>query len=262
MCAHSARCRVLVADFDETITTRDTLALLATIGRRGAPPFDAFSRVYAAAPAPVRGPAHSLLQRELEYQRAAAAREQASLRALEACGYFRGVPVSRVQQLPGRAVVRPGFFAATALFTATHVLSLGWSREYIARLSGLPPAQIRCNALERAGARYTGRFTRDVVTGYDKYVILGRLVAAAQGAEVWYVGDSESDLPCVLRPDVTGVLLYTSDAQLQRLAALLGARAPRGAWGHVQLAHGVWCVRDWGALATLVQQSERSTTTI
>ncbi|AEY96950.1 FAEL040Wp [Eremothecium gossypii FDAG1] len=262
MCAHSARLRVLVADFDETITVRDTLALLATLGRRGAPPFDAFARAYAAAPAPVRGPAPSLLQRELQFQRAVAAREQASLRALEACGYFRGVPVARVHQLPGRALARPGFYAACALFAATHVLSLGWSREYIARVSRVPPAQIRCNALERAGARYTGRFTRGVVTGYDKYVILGHLVAAVGGADVWYVGDSESDLPCVLRPDVTGVLIYTSDAQLQRLAALLGARAPSGAWRHVQLLHGVWCVRDWGALAALVQQSDRSTTTV
>ncbi|AET37577.1 Cto1p Ecym_1343 [Eremothecium cymbalariae DBVPG len=260
----SGRRRVLVTDFDDTITTKDTVGILQSLSRCKSPPMTYFFEFYLAQPCPARDSSvQDLLERELDYQRRARKRGVAALEELERFDYFKDVPVVDVTRLPLEEIERPGYREAVGrergLFDDMYVLSLNWSREYIHRFcpAEVPLSHVLCDALlvDEGGETYTGRFSKKLVAGADKYDVMGREILPAVGdAEVWYVGDSDPDLCCILRPGVQGVIMYTNDKRFGEVLEVLGAERPEeDDWEYFGVQEGVWCVRNWVSLCKLVE---------
>ncbi|AMD20014.1 HCL137Wp [Eremothecium sinecaudum] len=214
-----------------------------------------------------------LMERERRFQQASRERELRCVEELEKHAFFRGVTIDDVKRLAHSEedIVRTGFadVVGDSTFQSVHILSLNWSREYIRYVcskSGnfqIPEANIHCDGLvcDSTGAQYSGYFDREVVTGLDKYHILDRQFVGRPKEKVWYVGDSENDLLCILHPEVIGILMYTGKKEkLNRLLCLLGAdpEAIDEDWNYFKIRHGVWCVRDWLSFASLIKASTTS----
>ncbi|CCE62061.1 hypothetical protein TPHA_0B03890 [Tetrapisispora phaffii CBS 4417] len=103
-----------------------------------------------------------------------------------------------------------------------YIISINWSKEFIYNLINgihdkskdetIKLENIYCNdlLLDHSNEEfYTGDFSRNSVTGSDKFRILNNLSQKynASGKLLWFVGDSETDLLSILQPDVNGILL-------------------------------------------------------
>ncbi|KAG5912694.1 hypothetical protein E4U53_005210 [Claviceps sorghi] len=215
----------LVVDFDGTITQSDTIAELvgSAIQRHAAPTqthlqsawHDALTTYLADLDA------HQATYRPSETQRTTPAQEEAylaglkpleeaSLTRVSRTGLFRALPPRVLHEmgaqavLSGRIALRPGWHhlvdRATAAGVPVTVLSVHWSRSFIQGvLSRGAPAEPEVVANEIEGGCIVGpepgRAHR-LTTAGDKVEELRR---RARSARVVYLGDSPTDLTCLLR---------------------------------------------------------------
>jgi hypothetical protein len=132
---------VLFTDWDETITARDTLSLIAPPdspdGDR--PPFSFFVDYYLnvmAAHEKAFGPRHTL-EKQLEYLGSLGVVEKASVSKVEEYGLFKGVREVDICERTKQVQFRDGWKEFAAQVTKTDhvqfmaVLSVNWSKVFI-----------------------------------------------------------------------------------------------------------------------------------
>lgn len=217
--------RVLVTDWDETATVKDTTALVALVAYSYAtdniPPFSHFvdiylnaSREYNASCATTCG-ARDTVDRELEYQRGMKAVEWASIGALEKSKLFQGLLLSAFADRASDVELSPSFIDFVRELRAEDVpvivLSVNWSRTLIQaalRLHGIEHVTVLANDLEVVDGITTGNFDRtiDIRTGLDKLEKIETIRQVHPDAALVYVGDSSTDVLATLAAD-TGIVI-------------------------------------------------------
>lgn len=215
---------LLFFDWDETISAADTLALIAPAegDQLHGPPFSYYSKAYADDLAKVPSRDVKSLQEQFEHLASLDEVELASQRRIEDGGLFRDLPATSVTSRAAAVRLREGFEDAFASWLAasgveSHVISVGWSAAFIrARLARcLPPnvpLSICANEVEVEQGRCTGRLTKSldaspkgdsgIRTGPHKLREMRRIVGQADRGPTVYVGDSSTDLPCLVEADV------------------------------------------------------------
>lgn len=214
--------RLIVTDWDETITQHDTIALVAEAGYlakpKFTPKFPYFSQVYMDAYEKYSrefGLPRTDLETEFQFQTGLRAVELASINEMERLQLFKDVPVELFQQQAQKVVLRPGFldFLHRGLTNEVPVviLSINWSKIFIEAAlahNGVDPSKVMVlvNDLEVELGQTTGRFGAitdrfvtgvGVRTGPDKLAVVRRL-ADKYGRDIMYVGDSSTDLLSLL----------------------------------------------------------------
>lgn len=216
--------RVLVTDWDETATEKDTTALVALVAyARNAhvQPFEHFSRIYMAASDKYNAAcattcgARATRQDEIDYQRGMRDVEWSSIGAIEAAGLFKGLRLGDFAEYAPQVELRPGFVDFMRQLRAqdvpTYVLSVNWSKtliEAVLRRHRIDGVTVLANELETdALGVTTGKFCDgDIRTGYDKMVQLDLVRKAHPDTDIVYVGDSSGDVLPTLDAD-TGIVI-------------------------------------------------------
>ncbi|KAL2709794.1 hypothetical protein KLU848_1544 [Kluyveromyces marxianus] len=212
--------RILVLDFDGTITTKDTTSLIGESVYRLKDvkvPWNHYTKVYEAHHVPKpRSLGTNPWITVCNYERDAKSCELASINELEAQDHFKDVVIQDLLQVVKPQVqVRPGLREMMGQFHETYIVSLNWSKDLIHDLTGVRKGNIFCNDLiSRDNVTYNGYFTKQVVTGLDKYNLLKDKILDPK-SEVTYIGDSFGDLPCILAEGVKGYIIGDSLKHLQ-----------------------------------------------
>ncbi|CCK71595.1 Cto1p KNAG_0H01810 [Huiozyma naganishii CBS 8797] len=256
--------RVLISDFDETITEEDTIKVLGRLPYKLDPDFEpkwehfsdnymeGWSRFSVESPQrelPLAQLTHGgitignykrILKSEFDYQHFNRKIELNSTNELTKCNVFQGITLEQMEHfarsclLDGTVRIRRGFQELlTTKFDREnfYILSVNWSKEFIGFCVGedkIDPANISCNTLKLVNGTYDGAFTNTVVTGSDKVVTLERLLQPEgktlfNDDDIWYVGDSETDILSILHPLVNGVLLLDPSENAKKFTKITGA---------------------------------------
>ncbi|KAH9198289.1 HAD-like domain-containing protein [Zygosaccharomyces rouxii] len=238
---------VIIADFDETVTNRDTTCIVGqlpyTLDPKLKPAWSHFVDVYYEHYKKFQSNINSrvlpllplgketvitdtnftqLFHAEVDFQTSKRLLELSSTTEIESRNVFKGVKHEQVRSfvennLQGAdSLLRPGFSNFISLVPKDnfHVVSVNWSPEFIRHVIGdekIHPHHIACNNLISDGDEYTGQFTNDLLTGSDKIKVIQQILSYYDSKEsdhcLWYVGDSDTDLLSVLFPNINGVLL-------------------------------------------------------
>lgn len=236
---------IVISDFDETITNRDTTCILGQLPYEFEPNLEPkwshFVNVYwehyknfqketvnRVLPLLTEREVvisdsnfQQLFRSEVEFQMRKRLLELSSTTEIAERNIFKGVKHSQVREfvdlhLQGSSsLLRPGFNEFISLIPRNqfHIVSVNWSSEFIRHIIGernVDPDRISCNNLISQGAEYTGEFTNALLTGSDKIRVIGDILKKC-GKQTeyctWYIGDSDTDLLGVLYPNLHGVLL-------------------------------------------------------
>jgi hypothetical protein len=225
----------LLVDFDETLTVHDTIGILAhTFYRHLSPPpstpWSAITSAYGSdhaalvaqfPPASTR----TSIAAELRFLDSLRPVEERSIRRIEQARIFNGLPISLVSEEAGCTVrLRPGagdLLAHGKEWGRVDVVSVNWSSVWIrgALGEGALGVGVRCNELlvdgsggDGGGITNGGLSRPGVWTAGDKVGVVEELVREERGrlglgqTLVVYLGDSVTDLGCLLSADV-GVVL-------------------------------------------------------
>lgn len=213
--------RVLVTDWDESATLRDTTMLVAKVAyenKKNLPAFLVFSNIYLDACKAYEESVHyerDCIENEIKYQEGMESVEMSSIAAIEQCGLFLGLRLSQFADKASEVVLRPGFVefvkAVRHENEPTYVLSVNWSKTLIEAtlaMHGVLGVIVLANDFQTdVGGLTTGRFCDPAIrTGADKWVHLKAIKSANPGTSVVYVGDSSGDVLPLLEADI-GVVI-------------------------------------------------------
>ncbi|KAL5122005.1 hypothetical protein ACEQ8H_000221 [Pleosporales sp. CAS-2024a] len=221
-----------VLDWDGTMTCQDTLDALVTISALSKPSFptqqgwksavDGYLSDYTwtlEALAPHGSLLPATPDGEKQLLAALKAVEQRSLSRVSAARIFEGLTKETITKGAAKAVadgavtLRPGLVdlrraIATWQADSLSVLSVNWSRHFIASCLSAAGAQvdacaILANELDgiHQGATSMGTISQEIVSSGDKLRCLEKMRQESHGSIV-YVGDSWTDIECLLAADV------------------------------------------------------------
>lgn len=221
--------KIIVCDFDETITTKDTVSILGSIPYYLKPDlqpnWEHFINIYSNCSNNIRtlpifngarkisnNNFRELFKDELEYQTKLKIKELSSIVELEKEKIFKGIDKNDIELLIIRdqlkSLVRKHCLKSLSLFDEIFIISLNWSKYFISQLTDVPTEYIYCNDLILGvNNKYTGEFSKDIITGVDKLEKLKNIIERYSNSQIWYIGDSETDLLPILYPGVYGILL-------------------------------------------------------
>lgn len=204
---------LVVIDWDETITARDTIELLSTPQCRG-PPFghytDAYMRDYEDYKGAVKPPTN--LSELYAFLSGLAPVEKRSLDRIADGGLFRGITARELGRRAAGVRFREMWPEAHRWMCQrrncdVYILSVNWSSVFIARALGESCIRIIANDIEGSSGRIVGPAVDAddrVCTASDK---LARFEQLKRGdTRSVYIGDSTTDLMCLLSADV-GILM-------------------------------------------------------
>lgn len=236
---------ILICDFDETITVKDTIALLARLAYRVNPKLkpewshfettymDGYnelqhtylmnrrlpllSNIYTKI---TEGNFQDLFQSEIKYQKLCRNIELNSMKEMEKYNVFKGITSQDVTDYADtldEPVIRQGFLDCLKILNIQlaqlYILSINWSREFIQSVISntyVQSSNIYCNALlhDTTHCTYNGLFSKQLLTGSDKIRTLQEICqCTGEDKTLWYIGDSETDLLSILYPGINGILL-------------------------------------------------------
>ncbi|KAK1989500.1 HAD-like domain-containing protein [Colletotrichum cereale] len=249
----------LVFDFDGTITTKDTIGVLAQIAlqfqkQRGIDLSSAWQQIledysqdhadHVSKYKPIANDRLSLPE-ELAYLRGLSEVELRSVQRVEQSGLFRGlkredlVKAGNVARTEGRVKLRDGFTTLMDLAKdngwTVSVVSVNWSRSFISGVLSGYSLDIVANEIEMDGSIFgpdvLGPSSREttLTTCEDKLRALRALVTR-QGVEdaeaLVYFGDSTSDIECLL--ETRGVVMSSGlDSSLMVTLRRSGYKVPQ-----------------------------------
>ncbi|KAG7196250.1 uncharacterized protein KQ657_000263 [Scheffersomyces spartinae] len=217
--------KLIISDWDETVTVRDTIATVAQVAYTAKPeypkPFDhyvnVYTQLYKAYVSDWRSKGNQYptvdLESEEEFQRHFHQVEVSSVKAIETDGLFKDVPV---KSFNGVTVDIDQGFKAVALEAAAMsiplvILSINWTELIIyntLRKHKIPVLKVIVNRLQTNTAkdRLTGSWDPrwEIRTAFDKRRWVQRLMKEHNIAkeDIWYVGDSLTDLLAMLETQV------------------------------------------------------------
>jgi phosphoserine phosphatase len=126
----------------------------------------------------------------------------ASLDRVSNAGVFAGLQKADIQA-GAKANVKVRDQARNVLQSVSenlYILSVNWSKDWI--IGALDPLQIKpsavlSNDLEFENQLSTGKIIPSVITAGDKLTIFQNIVKSRKDSYSLYIGDSETDLPCL-----------------------------------------------------------------
>lgn len=262
------RVRLVLSDWDDTITARDTLALVADAGYSTQPgfprPWSHYGQVYqqqleAYNRAFRKDPEALPIANHERYQQGVRPVERSGVDAALADGLFQRVTVADLQQQAVHVEVKAGFWDAhhhlSTKEVPLRVISVNTTLVIMRRCFEKMGRAVEChsNELEFGSDGYaTGRWdphTREMRSGSDKQEVVRAMVAAQTDGAVVYVGDSATDVLAMLEADV-GIII--GDGTAHATATQLGVAV-------VPLAHGpqpgpcVYHAHSWAEIASIVE---------
>lgn len=281
-----------ILDWDGTITQHDTLDTLVSIAastKPDAPVLDEWKRVSEAYMADYTAALEKLapggdlpktVQADRKLLQALASVEQTSLDRVSASGIFAGLTRARISDgaksvIGSKKVELRNGFVKFLQHTrdrrdALDLLSVNWSRHFIASClsaGGAPidPKAVYANELDgiENDDVTSGKISPDssaamkIICSSDKLTYLSRLRARDSATPTVYIGDSWTDLECLVAADL-GICMRASppSSAQQTLAARLhslGIPCPHLLDRHAaDGAHVVWArdfseILDWAA---------------
>ena len=225
-------------DWDGTMTTADTLSVVVSIGYnknqdQKLPPWSYFTDTYLSD-YKAHNAKHQLKRRPsisieefLSWQESLIEVERASVERVERAGIFANVTVTDIDNVAREAIqsrsviLRPGLASLIEKIQergdSTTIVSVNWSARFIhsclgsgldSRTQAKPhKVNIKANDIESgSSAKLIRTFAdedRGIWTAHDKERIMQtELQAESQQRNSVYVGDSPSDLPCLLLANV------------------------------------------------------------
>lgn len=213
---------MIIADWDETITTKDTIALLAEAAYNAKPsfkpPFLHFVDVYMQAScAYKRKYAHprTSVAEERQYQLGLHPVEMSSIDEIVTRGLFKDVSRSHFDAVAKKVQLRDNFLEFLNHCRCSQipviVLSINWCRyfiEQVLRRYGFEPSNILevvANDFEYKNEICTGQFDGkfSVRTGLDKVEYMKQM---KNERKIMYIGDSSTDLFPLLESDL-GIII-------------------------------------------------------
>lgn len=223
--AQAARtARVVVMDWDETITKKDTTALVAQTAYRcksGLIDFSHYTKIYMDAYNMylAKWLERNTIEQEIEFQRGLKEVEMTLISAIQKDGLFKGLTRSDLAESAKAVEIQPGFVDFVKKVqgdTPLYILSVNWSRTLIESAllrAGITGITVLANELEFIGDRSTGYFdkTMDIRTGCDKIEELRR-IKKEHGKLIIYVGDSSGDVLPLIEAD-TGIVIQGGRAR-------------------------------------------------
>ncbi|CUM66927.1 uncharacterized protein PRCAT00004612001 [Priceomyces carsonii] len=211
------RPKLIISDWDETITLEDTIKLVSEAAYLAKPnfqpPFNHFLQVYKAAYEDfnnkflVREGRRDTIEKEIKYQIAERQVEQTSIDEMVRRGLFAGITPSQFASQAEKVKLRPGvvkfFEHCERLEIPVVILSINWTSIIIKealKLNGirLNNVDIIVNEIAFEDGKSTGEWlpNPNIRTGIDKLNVVKSL--SSLHGETWYIGDSSTDLLSVL----------------------------------------------------------------
>lgn len=203
---------LVVIDWDDTITSCDTIELLSTPQCQG-PPFgyytDAYMRDYEDYRNAVKPPSN--LGEIYAFLSGLGPVEKRSLDRIADGGLFRGITPGELGRRAAGVRFREMWPEAHRWMCKRHncdvyILSVNWSCAFIERALGASCIRIIANNIESSSGAIVGPdggADDRVCTAADK---LARFEQLKRGDTSVYIGDSTTDLMCLLSADV-GILM-------------------------------------------------------
>lgn len=219
-------------DWDGTMTTADTLSVVASIGYnkhrdQKLPPWSYFTDAYLSdykahkAMHESKPGSSNSIEEFLEWQESLVEVERASVERVERAGIFANVTITDIDNAAKEAVqsrsvlLRPGLVSLIEKIQerggSTTIISINWSARFIYSCLGSAPepqkVNIRANEIgSGSSAKLTRTFAgedRGIWTARDKErMMLAELQAEPQQRNSVYIGDSPNDLSCLLLANV------------------------------------------------------------
>ncbi|CCH59923.1 hypothetical protein TBLA_0C01080 [Henningerozyma blattae CBS 6284] len=286
---------LVVADFDETITVRDTIDILAQLPyklhkhERDWKYFqdtymDNYMKVINDLTKQRKLPLldnDENISWEIKYQDGLKNIELYSINLLQREKLFNDISLNDLKQFVindpvCQNLIKPKFneFLKKYLSNASRkfeILSINWSKEFIKYM--IDPNDeftfpISCNNLQMNSSdlKWDGNFDQKIMTGSDKRRYLLDIVS--KDKDIWYIGDSQTDLLSLLLPQVNGIIMMNSKTQLDKLVTLLSGSASLNRkdyleflendniksllWYKKDETHGLYLVKDWNIIEKIV----------
>ncbi|KAL1915328.1 uncharacterized protein VTP21DRAFT_6786 [Calcarisporiella thermophila] len=232
---------LLITDFDRTITQEDTISILAQYAYKSrgeefslTPPTTSLVSQHQNDLVPwwkiVKDYVEDLeknvppqsddLDAVLDFTHEV---EHRSLSRIEAAKIFRSLTPSSLYNEAMSLPLQPhvlDVLSHPSLTSLTYIISVNWSRDWIqgATRGSVPKDRIISNDLEMQGNTTTGMVIRRCVTGADKRKEM-RKIREKEKKPIIYVGDSVTDLGCLVDADV-GFVFGDSTSLLTQIRRL------------------------------------------
>lgn len=222
-----------ISDWDETITTADSMHLIGEAAYTHKPGFEpewgffatSYMEDYRAHQKEFEDECGHLegLEREIAFQERMERIEQQSVDRVEGSALFEGVPVESIRRKSSQVTVRDGWWELLAELKrrGIHVaiVSVNWSGELIRQVfrahgytteGATSDVTVYANEIIEEDGIATGKLSRckqqdhtqnDLRTGVDKKKLVQHLKGEANGP-VCYCGDSGTDLLGLLEADI------------------------------------------------------------
>ena len=245
----------IFSDWDETITNHDTLSLIAppdSSDLNGPPPLSYFSEYYSNLIAAHKRwfGARDTLERQLNYLGSLTPVEKASIEKIEENGLFKGVRGAEICKRAQQVQFREGWNEFTEYVTGKNhvrlmgILSVNWSKLFIncalRRIHDdafMAQIEIWANVClledmadlqevemdsDGKGTGIISKGDEGIYTGYDKWRKMKRAIAerpTSDSITMVYVGDSDTDLPCLLYAEI-GIIMGEGSSLIETCNAV------------------------------------------
>lgn len=224
---------ILVLDWDETITIKDTTSLIAHIAETNCPkelPFSYFTEKYMTSLSDFEklfrtkyGDIDSI-EKEVNFQKQLKNVELESIRRLECHEFFKGVHILKFCEAAKDIELMSHCSKLLRNWNQpVYILSINWCKPLIEKrlsLEGITNVKVLANNLQLDDDITTGKFEAElnIRTGHDKLQMLRQLKADHPGERFIYVGDSHGDILPIVDADI-GVLIENGRGikQLKRI---------------------------------------------
>ena len=248
----------LVLDWDETITAADTISTLANPACEG-PPFAFYTKEYIKDYEEFSREAEPPANKDELYAklRAVDAVEAPSLDRISNGGLFRGITDDELRQRARRVSFREGWpeahdwicNAPKLQLWFTCILSVNWSRRFIEHALGQSCIRVISNEID-SQARIVGPDGNTIRTAAHKLAHFDKL---GRGDQTVYVGDSMTDIMCLLSADL-GILV---GSRIEARIRAVGIN-PVDVHGWLAGQRGDLVVAaDWGEILRVLQHLDR-----
>ncbi|PWN27649.1 hypothetical protein BDZ90DRAFT_232068 [Jaminaea rosea] len=209
---------LLVLDWDETLTSHDTLSLIPEQHNGGLKPYvqpylDDLAEHTSTHPLG-KDEDRTSLEQQLDWLASLSDVEGKSVQRVTEGGAFIGWDHTKLDDRLDQISFHPGVQTDLSSWLeqrrgiTTNVLSVSWSKAFIQaglRRAKLPTSAVYANDVEvdSETGKGTGKVIRKIATGTDKLREMGKMVdEAGKATMIVYAGDSNTDLPCLLAASV------------------------------------------------------------
>jgi HAD superfamily phosphoserine phosphatase-like hydrolase len=233
---------VIVSDWDETITEKDTIGIIGQlpyrIKKEYRPDFDYFTQTYLQAYNNYKqqfGDVYTL-EEEIQFQRGMGPVEMQSINEIERLKLFSGITKDQFRKCSQEIKLRQGFveFARKCNMTniPLYIVSINWTHLIIEKVLAKYDisATVVTNELEFVDEVATGKWDKstNIRTAPDKQNEINRIRNQHPHHCVVYVGDSTMDLLALLGADV-GIIVDQGSiiAKLDKLHIEYGQELPK-----------------------------------